>query len=46
MLTFEWILVTALLAVGLVGGVYALRHTIVCHYQCLINAICQVDITP
>ena len=34
----------AVLVIGLVGGVYALRGAIVDHYQALIQCICKVDV--
>jgi hypothetical protein len=44
MLTFEWMLITALLVVGLVGGVALVRTAIVDHYKALITCICSTDV--
>lgn len=44
MFTFEWVLVTVVLSLGLIGGVYALRSAIVAHYQGLLQCICKVDV--
>ncbi len=42
--TFEWILVTAILVIGTISGVYAVRDAIVNHYKDLIQCICKVDV--
>ena len=44
MFAFEWVLATAFLAIGLVGGVYAVRGAIVNHYKSLLECICKVDV--
>jgi len=44
MYAFEWVLATAVLAIGLIGGVYAVRSAIVNHYKSLLECICKVDV--
>jgi hypothetical protein len=45
MLTFEWILVITLLGVGVIGGIAAIRNTIICEYSGLVTCIGAVDVT-
>lgn len=45
MLTLEWILVITLLVVGIIGGLSAIRNTIVCEFSGVARCIGTVDIT-
>ncbi len=42
--TFEWILIVALLAIGLVGGVAAIRTAMLGEYREIINCMARINV--
>ncbi len=44
MQTFEWILVLTLLAIGIIGGLAAIRNTIICQFADVAEGIGAVEV--
>jgi hypothetical protein len=45
-LTLEWILLVTILIIGTVGGVAAVRNSLILEYQEMIETICQMSVGP
>jgi len=45
-LTLEWILLVTILILGTVGGVAAVRNSLILEYQEMIETICQMSVGP
>jgi hypothetical protein len=45
-LTLEWILLCTVLIIGTVGGVAAVRNSLILEYREMIDTICQMSIGP
>ena len=43
-LTLEWILICTVLIIGTVGGVAAVRNSLILEYQEMIETICKMSI--
>lgn len=44
MQTFEWILVLTLLAIGIIGGLAAIRNTVICRFADVAHDIGAVEV--
>jgi hypothetical protein len=45
-LTLEWILLATIIVLGTVGGVAAVRNSLVLEYVEMIDTICQMSVAP
>jgi len=45
-LTLEWIILCTVLIIGTVGGVAAVRNSLILEYREMIDTICQMSIGP
>ena len=45
-LTLEWILLCTVLIIGTVGGVAAVRNSLILEYREMIDTICQMSVGP
>jgi len=45
-LTLEWILLVTILIIGTIGGVAAVRNSLILEYQEMIETICKMSIGP
>jgi hypothetical protein len=45
-LTLEWILLVTILIIGTVGGVAAVRNSLILEYQEMIETICEMSVAP
>jgi hypothetical protein len=45
-LTLEWVLLCTVLIIGTVGGVAAVRNSLILEYREMIDTICQMSVGP
>ena len=45
-LTLEWILLVTIIVIGTVGGVAAVRNSLILEYREMIESICKMSIGP
>jgi hypothetical protein len=45
-LTLEWVLLATILIIGTVGGIAAVRNSLILEYREMIETICKMSIGP